>query len=47
MKNKKTLRAGIIGTGFAARSHKSIRPVAVTVRTQLEGFVNAGHLRAY
>ena len=46
MKNEKTARAGIIGTGFAARFHKPIRPAAVTARTQLEGFVDAGHLRA-
>jgi len=46
MKNEKTARAGIIGTGFAARFHKPICPPAVTARTQLEGFVHAGHLRA-
>ena len=44
MKNEKTACAEIIDTGFAARFHKLIRPA--TARTQLEGFVDAGHLRA-
>ena len=46
MKNEKTARAGIIGTGFAARFHNFIRPATVTARTQSEGFVDAGYLCA-
>ena len=46
MKIEKTARAEIIDMGFAARFHEPIRPAAVTARTQLEGFVDAGHLRA-
>ena len=46
MKNEKTACAEIIDTGFAARFHEPVRPAAVNARTQLERFVDAGHLRA-